>query len=957
MKLNKLMNGLILAGLACNAYAAEEQDEPIERIEVTGSSIKRTSIEGDLPLTIVSKAEIDAAGITSAEQLMLQLNISSNSSDNLASNASIVGGEDRGNNGASSANLRGQGVSSTLVLLNGRRVATHGFKGRSVDLNSIPFSALERVEILRDGASAVYGTDAIGGVINFILKKNYEGVQVSGFTDLTEEGGGNIHKVSLLAGTGDIDADGWNVMATVTAKKAEILRGNERDFTNTFQPDRGLSPDTRGTPYASLNDRFSSPNDPASSHYNLIGAGVINPETGLENSNPNVLALPGQPGCDAFENTDVDTGELWNRSRETRSCAWDYPRAAVLQQPVDTLNLVSRGTMKLGEDHEAFVEVVAARVQSDKVFEPNQITPWAIGAGDWDTHGGGFYPASGEDYQYVVDALSSYYGADQLNIGAPIAYRWRCMDCGPREISTTSKSYKIQFGMEGLIGDWDYKFGISRSGNEAESELGSGYHYTEQLAEAIGTGLVSPFRLPGQSQSAAGMAALDAASAEGVVLFGGETTLTQIDGSISGDTGFELGLGGDSIWIAAGFDLRTEEYGFNGDAEAETRPDIYGAPFDNANALDPVSRDVNAVFVEAIVPVVEELELNLAVRYDDYDGFGGTTNPKFGFKYSPIEELLVRGAYSTGFRVPTFNQLFNAAIEEPYTGTDLADPAFCEDGIVQDGNDACQPITPVMIYGGKVDLGPEETNQSSFGLVLAPTDNISFNVDWWEINTEGSIQTPSMTDLLESYDLFQANFLRSSDGTLLAIDRRYINAGERVTSGIEVGAKADFDVYGGQLAINFNGSHMIEDKKKLLDTDDFSDNLVGTHSRGNIPLEWKHSISVGYITGDWSHLLTNVYRSGYEDEVPAGIESLENPDDRDFALDWEEDVESYSVFHYSVSYTGIENMTLRAGVKNLFNTEPPFTAHQNDYSPGAGFDPRVADPRMRSYTLQVDYNF
>lgn len=279
MRLNKIALVLAMTGMSTSVLAQEapddDQQDKIERIAVTGSSIKRTNLEGDLPLTVITAAEISAQGITSAEQLLLQLNIASNSNDNLASNAGIVGGEERGNNGASSANLRQQGASSTLVLLNGRRVATHGLKGRSVDLNSIPFAAIERVEILRDGASAVYGTDAIGGVINFILKKDFEGAQVQAFADHTEEGSGNIYRFNVIAGTGDINKDGYNIMATASFKKSEILRGVDRDFTNTFQPELGLSPDTRGAPFASINDRWSSPNDPTSSHYNLIGSGLI----------------------------------------------------------------------------------------------------------------------------------------------------------------------------------------------------------------------------------------------------------------------------------------------------------------------------------------------------------------------------------------------------------------------------------------------------------------------------------------------------------------------------------------------------------------------------------------------------------------------------------------------------------------------------------------------------------
>jgi len=960
VKLNKIALVLAMSGFGVSAIAqqAAEQEttdtqEKIERIAVTGSSIKRTSLEGDLPLTIISRAEIDAAGITSAEQLLLQLNISSNSNDNLASNAGIVGGEERGNNGASSANLRQQGVGSTLVLLNGRRVATHGLKGRSVDLNSIPFAAIERVEVLRDGASAVYGTDAIGGVINFILKKNYNGLQVGAFVDHTEAGGGNIYRFNVLGGTGDVEQDGFNVMGSLSYKSAEILRGTDRDFTNTFQPERGLSPDTRGTPFASVNDRFSNPNDPSSSQYNLVGSGLINPITGLENDVLNVLALPGQPGCDAIENMGPDAADLWNRSRNLGvSCSWDYPRASVLQQPVENIDFVGRGTVKVGENSEAFIELLGSEVVAKKVFEPNQITPWAIGAGDWDTFGGGFYPSTGDSYNYIVDALSSYYGADQLNIGAPIAYRWRCMDCGPREIETTTTSYKLQLGFEGVWGDWDYKAGLSRSANEAESELGDGYHFTAGLAEAIGTGIVNPFVLPGQTQTAAAIQALENVSARGTVLFGGETIMTQLDASISGDTGFELGLGGDTIYVAAGVDLRREEYKFNGDRRAaDDRPAIYGAPFDDANALDNVSRDIKAVFVEALIPVVESFELNLAVRHDNYDGFGGTTNPKYGFKFTPMDEVLFRGAYSTGFRVPSFNQLFNGETAEPYTGTDLANPFLCADGVVVASDPNCQPITPAIIFGGQTDLGPEESKQASLGVVVA-IDNAVFNLDWWEIEIEGTIQTPGFRELIENPELFADNYLRDGSGNIVAIDRRFINAGGRKTSGIEVGFSTRGELGEGTWGLNINGSYLIEDIKQERDDSEFGPNLVGTHSRGNIPLRWKHTISLNYGHGDYTHTLTQMYRHSYDDETPPGVASGEaNPPFYDGV------VGSYLVYNYSVKYDGFEDTQVIFGIKNLFDRDPPFTAHQNDFSPGAAFDPRVADPRGRAVTLQVNYDF
>ena len=287
----------LLAALAAPALPAMAQEagskdakptvKTLDQVTVTGSRIKRVEIEQALPITSITKQEIDAQGITSAEQLLMYLNIASNGSDNLASNAGIVQDTLRGDNGVSGANLRGQGSDATLVLLNGRRVATHGLKGRAVDLNSIPFAAIERVEVLRDGASAIYGTDAIGGVINFITKRDYQGAQVTGFVDVTEEGGGNVYRSSLLFGHGDLDKDGWNAFGTLSVKRNTILRGHDRDFSNAFQADRGLSPDTHGSPFATVVNNAGS----------LIGStGLIDPVGGPRQTRVNVLGLPGAAG-------------------------------------------------------------------------------------------------------------------------------------------------------------------------------------------------------------------------------------------------------------------------------------------------------------------------------------------------------------------------------------------------------------------------------------------------------------------------------------------------------------------------------------------------------------------------------------------------------------------------------------------------------------------------------------
>jgi iron complex outermembrane receptor protein len=207
-----------------NEAASAAPESRLQTVVVTGSSIKRQVVDSSLPVQILTTEDIRREGITSPEQLISYLNSNGNGLDNLASNADVVSGQARGNNGASSANLRGQGSAATLILLNGRRVAAHGLNGGAVDINQIPLSAIERVEILKDGASAIYGTDAIGGVINFILKNNFQGLNFNAFGDVTELGGGAIYRGSITGGLGDVNSDGWNIMATVSFSDHRELR-------------------------------------------------------------------------------------------------------------------------------------------------------------------------------------------------------------------------------------------------------------------------------------------------------------------------------------------------------------------------------------------------------------------------------------------------------------------------------------------------------------------------------------------------------------------------------------------------------------------------------------------------------------------------------------------------------------------------------------------------------------
>ncbi len=952
MKLNRLVAQLVVLGLAAHAGAALAQSDgtKLERVEITGSSIKRIKDEGALPIQVISRKELERQGIVSAEQLISTLSVNGNGLDNLASNADVVAGQARGNNGASSANLRGQGAASTLILLNGRRVAAHGLNGGVVDLQQIPFAAIERVEILKDGASAIYGTDAIGGVINFILRKDYAGLEAQAFTDVTQGGGGNISRVQLTGGFGNLEKDRFNVLASLSFSDAALLRGDQRDFVNTFQPNRGLSVDTRGTPYATVFAISSLYSALSRDNLNTTGrsTGPIQPGTTVAMNGINVLDLPGGAGCSSVPGQAAYDEVLWATPSAKWGCAWDTGRAAVIQQPSKSTNAVLRGTLALGE-HQVFAEYVGAHVVTDKSFSANQISSSTSTTSPFFNLA---YPSTGPAYDQVFNALVATFPTLAANRGLPLAMRWRCMPCGNREIETTADTQRLLVGAEGpLFGNWEYKTGASQATSDTTSLLKHGYFYGKPFAALINNGTLNPFSADG-TQTAAAMTALDGVRADGVTLYGGKFTLRQVDFTATGPV-FKLPAG--DVMAAIGTDIRNERYKFNGNAtDLATQAAIFNAPFDSVNTLDTVKRDIKAVFGEVLVPIVKNLEASAAVRHDSYTGFGGTTNPKFSLRYQPFEQLLVRASTSRGFRVPTFNQLFNGITESTYAGKDLVDPGKCPGGVVDPTKPGCESITPVILTGGKPTLGPEKSKQWTWGFVWSPMTDVALGADWWQIRKTGTIQAVSLADLIKNYSLFTDNFFRDGAGVLQAIDNRNVNAGETITKGVDLSLRGSTMMGAGRLTATLEGSYLLDKRSRLITSAPMGASEIGVFTRaGDLGLRWKHSLNLTYAEGDWAGTFLQRWRAGYKDAVLPGVAngSVTPPD-------WKPNVSKYITYDASISYTGIKNLGLTFGIKNLLNDDPPFSAaYDGNTGAGSSWEPRVADPRGRSFTFLVNYKF
>jgi iron complex outermembrane recepter protein len=946
--------------------AVADEDVKVE-VVVTGSRIRRDPANSALPLQVITTNDLVREGINNPEQLVSFLSSNGTGLDNLASNADVVGGAQRGNNGASSANLRGQGANNTLVLVNGRRVAAHGLNGGVVDVNQVPFSALERTEVLKDGASAIYGTDAIGGVINFILKENYEGFGISGFADSAQDSGGAIYRGSAIAGYGSLTENGFNIMAAVGYSTNKELRGDQRDFVNTFQPERGLSVDTRGTPHATILPLAGTaiPNGAAAPL--VPGSTTVRASGGI-----NVLDLPGQPGCSAVDGMAPYDDALWAFPEAQFACAWDTGRAAVLQQPLDTLTYTARGVFALGE-HKIAAELMGSDADASKRFSNLQITP------NTTTQNYAYRRLVGIN-ETSFDAVASRLVAAFPTLGPQIAatpalsYRWRCIECGRREISTTTETQRIALTFDGPIaGSWDYQGGYSRSTSEAESELGTGYYFRGTLGSGaadpnapiapgatqpgiigvLNSGRLNPFLFPGQTQSQQALDMLQAVSAEGVILYGGKYTLDQIDVSASGEL-FELP--GGMFQVAAGLDLRTEKYRFNGDARAATaRPVIIAAPFDDGNALLGVERDIKAVYVELLMPFFDGFELTAAARRDDYDGFGATTNPAFSIKYRPIDMLMFRGSYNEGFRAPSFNQIFNGVTTALYTGRDLADPLRCPGGRPNTTDPNCAAIAPDIVNGGRLDLGPETAKQYGIGVVLTPWDQFSLTLDYWNIERDNTIQILSLRELVDNFALFPEAFLRDASGNIVAIDQRLRNAGGSKTSGIEIALRGGGDAWGGQWTAGLEGTRLLTKKERIVESQPFGASQIGVFSyAGDLGLRWKHNAFVNFRKNDWTFSLSQIFRNGYTNQALPGVANgtITPPD-------VEPKVDNYITYNISASYEGLfDGFRLTAGIKNVFDEDPPFAVtYDSNFGSGSSWEPRVADPRGRAFPLLAEFRF
>jgi iron complex outermembrane receptor protein len=347
------------------------------------------------------------------------------------------------------------------------------------------------------------------------------------------------------------------------------------------------------------------------------------------------------------------------------------------------------------------------------------------------------------------------------------------------------------------------------------------------------------------------------------------------------------------------------------------------------------------------VPVVKSLEVQLAVRRDKYSVIGATTNPKVSFRFEPANFILFRGSANKGFLAPSFTQLYAAQLLQELPNG-IIDPIGCP---ANPGNPLFCAIPRLPYFtGGNPALKPETSKQGSLGVVIEPFRNFSASVDYWAINSKDKILNRTPQIILANASLLSNNIVRDPTTNVIQyVTAGWINAAGSKTRGADVSLRGNgtWDSY--KWTANLDGTYTQSFKFAEIAGQPYKE-YVGQFFTRDLYLRWKTRTSFTVAKGDWSGVLSQSFASGYQDEVPNAGKGTP-------PAGFNPRVSTYTLYNLSASYTGIKNMTLTASVLNLLNTDPPFTAHNVDTVVGAGWDPRVADPRGRSLTVEAKYKF
>ncbi|MBD8529770.1 MULTISPECIES: TonB-dependent receptor [unclassified Massilia] len=907
------------------AQSADGAPQRMERVIVTGSSIKRIDGETALPVQVLKREDIERTGAASTEELVKQLSsLSSAGTSTTVANASGYGG-----GSIATVSLRGLGGARTLVLVNGRRVSVYGggsagAAGSSVDVNSIPLSAIERVEVLKDGASAVYGSDAIAGVVNFILRKDFKGVEATANYGQAHDRLGKDRKASLFAGFGDFADDGWNLTASLSVQKTDAILGADRPFASRLNADE-------------RNDYTSSIAFPANV--------VLN--------NRGTLGNPALPDCGPYS--------LVSPFSNTR-CSYDNSPFVSLQPDLEKASVMANGRLRLGGDAEAYFE---SGYTKNKITSTTQAVPLAYNAVTTasNPYVPAFqqliarYPGMAARYGsnigrggFILVPTSPYYpsafaAANGLT-GLPLLLNYRDVANGSRNTLDVSENARLVAGVRGNLAGWDMDSALLYSQSKVHEDLLSGYAQYSKVLPIFNSGVINPF---GATTDQAALDAVRAAEFRGTS-YASKTSTTSIDLKGSREL-WTLPAG--AVGMALGAELRREEFAYDPSVAIQTG-DIAGL---GGNAFPVVgARNVGSVYAELSVPIIKKLDADVAVRYDSYQGVGHTVNPKASLRWQPLETLMLRSAVGKGFRAPSLTDLYTPQATS-ITGNGTRDYLRCPNlatGAPRDCNFQFTTIT-----GGNPDLKPEKSLSITAGIMWEPVKNASISLDAFRIDLKDAIVVGGL-----SSTYFLANAERTAQyaqfinrgapdgnaagvGPIESIIQTNANLFKTKVAGVDVDGTYRLRIGdANRFTLRLSGTYMDKYDTQGPDGTYTSSLDQALNASGGVIVRWKHNAGVTWQNGPYAATLLHNYQKAYTDALanlaPAGTTARR-------------DVAAYQTVDLQLAYSGFANTRLTLGVKNLADRDPPYTNLTSNFL--GGYDVSYGDPRGRFVYVSATYSY
>ncbi|HEY0957485.1 MAG TPA: TonB-dependent receptor [Roseateles sp.] len=939
------------AALAVTGLAHAQETATLERIQVTGSSIKRVAGETALPVTAIRAEELDARGHTELKDLILELP----QSQSLGFNSGAAGPV---------LNLRGLGPMRTLTLLNGRRLANEPLQDQYVSANVIPRMALQRTEVLRDGASSIYGSDAIGGVQNFLTLPSYKGAKIKVDLNAPDRGSsGQTNAVGFIAGIGDLANDGWNVYATMDYQtKSALMKGDRPElYDGSALNQLGLlmTPSNKNqSPIA--NYGFSTS---ANSNYNSsFATGCVAPYSLPTLGANSVAATPSYSNAGCY------------RDPNFFDAVSDGSRIS---------NLYSKGTLNLGKGHRVSLELAHAdftvkkyrgmqlpsgnepattyNIPSTSKFYPgNGITPLVKVVG---SNTGSNSPAM------YIDPVKTPGVVSDLRMNNRLVYfTWGPGELGSAYRNDQQLNDRMVLSAEGSVWNWDYRVGLNYGHSTRNTRTGGGYILYSKAQEGFTKGILNPFG----PQDAAGLEYLRSIELRDYIYRKNEAYNKSVDATLTREL---MELGGGPLTLAISGELRRDEAKVSGapmdyattvsSAGVVTKDDIVGE--NPTGVAAKLHRNIKSAVIELDAPLTKMWSVNGAVRSDSYSDLKTTTvNPKLSVRFQPMTEVMLRASANTGFRAPSIMDIQNptpevrtVAMDDPVlcpgptptlTGTGTAVASFVgRESLVCDVQTDYWTKSPDNSH-----LKPEKSKGWSFGGAFEPLPGLLVTADYWSIRITDVLGALTLAEVQSAPAKYAANILRKADGTIDHILASQANRGDMNMRGLDIAAtyqlkagnwgtfnfKLDGTYYDKYAFSVEKGGQMYDNVGILTGDGKFTGPNAGLATMQQIVYRWKHTAAVNWRLGKWSTQLSQRYSSGLNDLTPRAGSNYT-------------DVKAYKQYNLSASYSGFKNMKLSFGINNLTNVYPVLTANTT-YN---GYLTSNADVLGRAYRFTAEYSF